>query len=124
MRKALKGLSALSFSGNLSLSKGSLAQLGERLHGMQEVDGSNPLGSRLAKLPLFTSALKALRVAVFHCLRVKSRPPEMAESLPKGLPEFTKRTTKNLPAGKQGTRHLSRWRFYVKFCQALVTWVL
>ncbi len=32
------------FFGNLS-SNGALAQLGERLHGMQEVEGSNPLGS-------------------------------------------------------------------------------
>ena len=37
-------LPAAFFSGSL-FSNGALAQLGERLHGMQEVEGSNPLGS-------------------------------------------------------------------------------
>ena len=37
-------LPAAVFFGNLS-SNGALAQLGERLHGMQEVEGSSPFGS-------------------------------------------------------------------------------
>ena len=45
------------FFGNLS-SNGALAQLGERLHGMQEVEGSNPLGS------IFRSVLHSGRAVI------------------------------------------------------------
>ncbi len=35
----------------ISLHTGAIAQLGERLHGMQEVVGSNPIGSIFPRLP-------------------------------------------------------------------------
>lgn len=37
--------------GRLRMENGALAQLGERLHGMQEVSGSIPLGSTIPLFP-------------------------------------------------------------------------
>src|SRR5690606_5453271 len=45
---------------------GALAQLGERLHGMQEVSGSIPLGSTIS--PLSVSRMLALSAARCECV--------------------------------------------------------
>ena len=47
---------------------GALAQLGERLHGMQEVSGSIPLGSTNRKKKAFTLADEVSSAGVFRLM--------------------------------------------------------
>ena len=53
---AKKCLPAGRFSGRIG-TNGAIAQLGERLHGMQEVVGSNPIGSIIATLCFISTCL-------------------------------------------------------------------
>ena len=50
---------------NNEFQAGAIAQLGERLHGMQEVSGSIPLSS--TRIPRRLSGKKALQVAKKFC---------------------------------------------------------
>ena len=66
---------------------GALAQLGERLHGMQEVSGSIPLGSTIILYPKNSElprlpAPQATRGLLCHFGLVSLRPPEIARAAP------------------------------------------